>query len=301
MKGLWILILLWFSLISQVAEAACVKPSTIADLASVGREGEKAFAEMNLEQLLVLSLRARQEVIPCLVDKLTPRDAAGFHRLMALEAFTNNNGARVVSEFHAARKLDPGYEIPIEVANETHPLRKQYDQAAFAEDGKLEVVYPPIGGYITVGGVRNAPRPSKTPVLIQVFGPMDKVVETRYVEPGQSLSIWGKNPMGITAKDLGLGRSALTEPKTWYISAGVCAVVTGVLYGIAMSNKSQYLNTSNRDSVDSDRALQSSMDRANGFGTASIVSGSLTVAFVAAGLGFHIGYDDKPTPEGGTP
>ena len=173
MNRSWILVLLAFCAFSQTAEALCLKPSTMADLAMVGREGEKAFAEMNLEQLLVLSLRARQDVVPCLAEKLTPRDAAGFHRLMALEAFTNSNGPRVISEFHAARKLDPGYEIPIDVANETHPLRKQYDQAAFAEDGKLEVVYPPIGGYITVGGVRNAPRPSKTPVLIQVFGPKD--------------------------------------------------------------------------------------------------------------------------------
>ena len=289
------LVILVLMLLSQTAEARCEKSATVADLGALGREGERAFAEMNLERLLVLSSKARQEIIPCLVDKISSNDAAGFHRLMALEAFTNNHGSRVVAEFHAARKLDSGYQLPVEVAGETHPLRKQYNQAAFAEDGKLEMVYPPEGGHVTVGGVTGAPRPEKTPAIIQVFDILNKIVETRYIQPGETLPVWGKNPFGITAKDLGLGRSALTEPKTWYISAGVCAIVTGVLYGIAMSNKSQYLDTSHPDTVDSDRNLQGFMDRANGFGTASVVSGSLSLAFALTGVGFHFGYDDKPT------
>ncbi len=269
------------------AFANCGEPSSLVQLLHNTKSGEEAFAQMNLEQLLMHASRARTVIIPCLKERITSRDAAAFHRLMALEAFTHNQTDRVINEFHAARKMEPGYEIPFDVAPRAHPLRVLYEKAAFSEDGKLEVVYPPVGGYITVGGVRNAPRPSKTPVIIQVFGPFDKVMETRYVQPGESLSIWGRNPMGITAKDLGL-KSAWVDPKSWYISTGISLVVTSILYGIAHYNKSKFLDARRVDSTDSDQRLSGYMDRANGFGVASVTTGGLAVIFTGIGIGLHL-------------
>lgn len=282
-------------LASQSAYAKCEKPTTIAELMKISQDGEKAFAEMSLERLLTFSTRAKEIVVPCLSEKITTRDASAFHRLMALEAFTHNNKNRVVAEFHAARKLDPGYELPVDVAPEGHPLRALYDKSAFAEDGKLEVVFPPEGGYVTVGGVRNAPRPEKTPAIVQAFDPFNKVLETRYLQPGETLPSWGKNPFGITAKDLGIDqRSAWVSPKTWYISAGVVALITGAVYGVAMYNKSQFQDTSKPDTPESDRKLQGYSDRANAFGVASLVTGSLAIVFTGVGAGFQVFSEEKP-------
>lgn len=282
--------------VSTSAFALCEKATTIADLSKIGRDGEKAFMDPEgVARLLAFALRARESVLPCLQDKITPRDAAAFHRLMALAAFTQKDLVRVRGEFHAARKFEPGYEFPTDVVPEGHRLRTLYEQAATLEDGKLEVVFPPDGGYVTVGGVRGAARPEKTPVIIQVFDPFQKILETRYLQPGEKLPVWGKNPFGITAKDLGIeNSSAWVSPKTWYISAGVSAVMTGALYGVAMYNKSQFQDVSRPDTIDSDRNLQGYADRANAFGMSSIVTGSLAVIFVGIGAGFQFIPDEKP-------
>lgn len=280
----------------NTAFAACAKPTTIADLAHVGAEGEKAFMDPEgVARLHAFTIRAREQVLPCLKDPITSRDAAAFHRLMALSAFTQKDLGRVRSEFHAARKFEPGYVFPPDVVPETHRLRTLYEQAAALEDGKLEVVFPPEGGYITVGGVRNAPRPEKTPVIIQVFDPFNHVLETRYVQPGEKLPVWGKNPFGMTAKDFGIdNRSAWVTPKTWYISAATAAVVTGTLYGIALYNKAQFNDVSRRDTANTDRQLQGYMDRANGFGVSSLVTGACTIVFAGLGVGFHLTSEETP-------
>ncbi|MCX6715186.1 MAG: hypothetical protein NTX72_05235 [Candidatus Uhrbacteria bacterium] len=298
-------IFLVFSLFLNAATvlAACEKGTTIAELAKIGQDGEKAFMDPEgVAHLHAFALRARELVLPCLQDKITPRDAAAFHRLMALSAFTQKDLSRVSAEFHAARKFEPGYEFPVDVVPEGHRLRKLYEQAASLEDGKLEPVFSPEGGYVTVGGVRGAPRPEKTPVIIQVFDAYDPIskkqalIETRYLQPGEKLPVWGKNPFGITAKDLGIdNKSAWVTPKTWYITAAVAAVITGSLYGIALYNKSQFQNTSGIDSADSDRRLQGYSDRANAFGTASVVTGITTLAFAGLGAGFRFIQEEKPS------
>lgn len=298
MKTFSIFFAVLFASITSISSvlAECKKPTTILDLTKVGQDGEKAFAESNLVQLLILSRQAREVVIPCLAEKIVPRDASRFHRLMALEAFTDKDLTRVVAEFHAARKLDPGYEFPLDVVPEEHRLRTLYEKALLAEDGTSQIVYPPDGGHVTVGGVRGAPRPEKTPVIIQAFDLANQILETIYLRAGDKLPVWGKNPMGITAKDLGIDqKSAWVTPKTWYISAGVAAVITGALYGVAMYNKSQFQDTSSRDTADSDRKLQGYADRANAFGTATIVTGACTLAFAGLGAGFQVfAADEKP-------
>lgn len=284
-----------FSAFAQTAYAKCDKPTSVTELLKMDIDGESAFAEMNLERLLFISTSAREVIIPCLADRITTRHASAFHRLMALEAFTHNKKDRVVAEFHAARKLDPGYKLPEDIAPEGHPLRALYEKSESADDGELKVVFPPDGGYVTVGGVRGAARPEKTPVIIQVFDPFNKVIETRYLQPGETLPVWGKNPFGFTAKDLGIDqKSAWVSPKTWFIAAGVAAVVTGSLYGVSHYNKAQFLDTSKPDTPDSDRKLQGYADRANAFWVSSLVTGSLTLAFTGLGAGFRVFGEDAP-------
>jgi hypothetical protein len=276
----------------DTAQAICSKKTSLKDLTLASKAGEKAFSDMELDVLLTHSSRMRDDLLPCLGEKITPQVAAAFHRMMALQAFAMRKKDRAVSEFHAARKLSPGYEIPLDVAHKNHPLRKLYEKALMAQDGKLEVVYPPKGGYITVGGVKNAPRPNLTPVIIQVFLANEVLKETRYLQPGETLPVWGVDPNSI-GKNIILQPSVFSKPKTWYYTAAVLGLVAGGFYIAAMGQKGKFQDTSQKDTPASDKKLEDYQDNANTLGTVSIVSGGFALASAGVGAGYQIFFGDN--------
>lgn len=272
----------------QTALAACDVPTALADLTRSESVAEEAFAQMNAEGLLTASTLARTKILPCLAQPLTVNAAAGFHRLMAMEAFINNDEPRAIAEFHAARKLEPGYAFSTDIVDADHPLRALYETAANVSDGEAEAVYPPVGGYIMVSGVRNAARYKATPVVIQVFGSGDVLMETRYIQPGEALPKWSDNPLGLTAADLGIKRSVLKDPRPWYIAAGVSALTGGILYAVAMNERSLF-----EDPGTSDDDLLGHQESANALGTASIVAAGTTLVFTGLGVGFQVTFGAK--------
>jgi len=281
------------------AQTKCAKPSTTKQLVGVGPLAERAFADMNEEKLRRHASEARDEILPCLTDRLGPSDSAVFHRLMALEAFTNNNELRTVREFHAARKLFPGYILPEDLAGPDHPLRKLYVQAETLDDGTAEKVSPPEKGYLMLGGIRNAPRFSNIPVLVQVYAQGDRLLETRYFQPGEKLPDWGKlNPMGITAQDLGIDTVPLwKKPSTWWIATGIASTLAVGFYGAALYQKSQF-----NDSSTPDRDLKGLQDRSNAFGYTALASGGLALITAGLGIGMQVNFggDASPTVEPAT-
>ncbi len=303
--------------IPQVARAACETPTHVFELGNAGRKAEVAFAALDAETLLTQASVARTQIMPCVVEPLTKEDAAAFHRLMAMEAFIAEDYIRAKQELHASLLLQPGYTFPTNVAADGHPLLALYKEAQTLGDGEGEKIYPPPDGYVLVGGVRNAARYSLTPVIIQVFSVEDGVEtlrETRYVQPGEATPNWSGNAFGLTAKDIGIDleslqrKPVLQDPRPWYIGAGVTAIASGLLYGIAMSEKAHYQDPSTAD-VD----LQGFASRANSLGTASLITGGTALVFTGFGIGFHVkfGPDHKPghlpgkptltTPEAATP
>jgi hypothetical protein len=289
LSGVLLALLLAFS---QAAQAACEVPTALVDLARAERAAQEAFTQVDAEALLTSSTLARTKILPCLSEPLTVSAAAGFHRLMAMEAFINDDEPRTLAEFHASRKLEPSYAFSIEMVDAGHPLRALYEAAAMASDGEAEAVYPPPGGYVLVAGVRNAARYKGTPVVIQVFGPSDRLLETRYVEPGEVLPKWSDNPLGLTAADLGIKRSPLKDPRPWYIAAGVSALTGGVMYALAMNERLLF-----EDPGTSDDDLLAHQESANALGTASLVAAGTTLVFTGVGLGFQVRFaaDHPPT------
>ena len=275
-------------LMPRTALAVCETPTTLSDLTILESAGEEAFAQMETDQLLTSSTLARTKILPCLKEPLSVAASAGFHRLMALEAYINADEPRAIAEFHASRKLEPGYTFSVDVVDADHPLRVLYETAANVSDGEAEAVYPPIGGYIMVSGVRNAARYKATPVIIQVFGSGDVLMETRYVQPGEALPKWSDNPLGLTAADLGIKRSVLKDPRPWYIAAGVSALTGGVLYAVAMNERSLF-----QDPGTSDDELLGHQTSANTLKTASIVAAGTTLVFTGLGVGFQIRFGEK--------
>jgi len=283
------------SIIAVSANADCAKTFVASELRETAIQGENAFADMNVSALLQHAQRAREQIVVCITEPISPFDAAAFHRLMALDAFTRHNDARVIAEFHAARRLEPGYTLPESVAPIGHRLHEFYASAANVEDGISESVFAPEGGYAIVGGVRNAPRFSSTPFIIQVYGSKGVWIETRYIQPGEKLPIWGQNILGVTAKDLGIDIvPTWKKPITWYIAAGVSTLVAGTFYGLALREKSLFNSMSTPDSD-----LSGHRDRANAFGWTAVGTGGLAVVLSGIGVGFQFGFggEEERSPD----
>ncbi len=252
------------------AWAACSEPTTLDALIETSMNGEFAFATMDHAKLLVERDRAL-EILKCLGEPITPSEAAAFHRLMGLTAFTKKDEAQVLAEFHAARKLKPGYEIPERVAPQGHKLIDLYESSAAVPDGEFETVYPPERGYVTVGGVRGALRASKSPAIVQVFDRNGTIFETNYIASGDALPVWGPPPMDIALQAL---QERQRDHKPWIVASVVAAGIAGVFYTVAISQKNQFTNLET-----SDDQLASLRERANTFGAFAIGTGAVAVGF----------------------
>lgn len=294
-------------MLPQVAMAMCEESTQVSQLSEAGTKAEQAFAEMNAEGLLMQASLSRTQILPCVAEALSKKDAAAFHRLMAMEAFIAEDYTRAKRELHASLLLEPGYTFPVDVAGEGHPLLTLYEDANDLDDGAGEKIYPPPGGYVLVGGVRNAARYSLTPVIIQVFQTVDQIDtlrETRYVQPGEATPNWSGNAFGLTAADLGIDLddlrrpSILKDPRPWYGVAIASAVVSGVCYGIAMQQKGVYQDPSTPDGE-----LARLENRVNGLGTASLISAGVAVTATGFGVGFTVkfGPGHKPGHLSGKP
>ncbi len=214
----------------------CPVATSMEQFLEAARRGEDAFAAMDL---LALS-EARQQALgglPCLQEPVTTCEAAAFHRMMAMAAFTSGDEQGVLREFHAARRLEPGYQIPATVAPAGHPLVLLYERSAAVEEGGLDPAIPPRDGYVTVDGVRGAPRPNGISTIIQVFDDQAALQETLHLPPGEPLPAWG--PLPVDGLRRQRRRVALLS------SAGVSLAAAGALFGLAAYSEARFWDEEN--------------------------------------------------------
>lgn len=205
-------LLLWALRPAQAAD--CPEPQHLDDFEASARAGERAFAGMDLPGLSRARLAAL-EALPCLVDRVNPPVAADFHRMMAMAAFTQGDEQQVRAEFHAARRLDPGYAIPAQVAPAGHPLTVLYDSAVDDPllSRALEPVIPPLGGSAAVDGAESGLRAVGLSAIVQTFDAQGALQQTIFLMPGDPTPAFGPLPLEAAQRrrrriSLGIGAGA---------------------------------------------------------------------------------------------
>lgn len=246
------------------ADLPCVGITTVADFAAASAAGEVAFADLDSDALARAQL-AGAHALTCLSEPVGTRDAAAFHRMIALAAFTRHNLSDARSEFHAARRLEPGYQIPESVAPPGHPLVALYDESASADEGELQAVQASTG-WIVVDGVRGSPRPIGVSVILQRFDALGKLENSIYLPAKAPLPSWAVPPKAVSRKGLHAGFVAA--------STGT-AVAGGVTYGLALATQARFADLENPVP---DSELSSLQTRANGLTYASIGLGVVGLA-----------------------
>ncbi len=250
----------------------CREASSVEQFAAAATAGELAFADLDLPGLLRAGDDAAR-ALTCLDKVVGTRDAAAFHRLLGLIAFTRHDLDDARSEFHAARRLDPSYQIPESVAPPGHPLVALYDESALGDEGQLEPVQAAGGGWIVVDGVRGSPRPTGISVVLQRLGPTGVLEGSLFLPAGAALPDWALPPKAISKRRIRTGL---------LIGSGVSAAGAVASYGLAWSAHQQFWNL---DDPAPDNELAGLRSNANtltytsaGLGVVALGLASLTVA-----------------------
>lgn len=144
---------------------------------------------MNLGEFEASVDRART-TIGCLTEPVTKFDAAGFHRVMALEAFIAQDSDRTLNSFRASLALQPDYSLPSSLAPPGNPLHESYLEARHTSVSSMIALDPPRNTVVIVDGVRATQMPVDRPVVVQVISDSGSVERSGYIATRQDIGGW---------------------------------------------------------------------------------------------------------------
>jgi hypothetical protein len=219
------------STIAGVEVAQCEVQTTPWEFREIVAAGEAAFVALDRDGLNSAYELGRATLM-CFEVQQTAESASAFHRLTAMVDFVSGDHDMARSEFHRARVLQPGYELPPRVAPEGHPLAELYEDSmrTFAQE-TLEAGVPPLDGFLIVDGVRGGARSLQADVVVQVYDMTGTLTETVWIEAGAQMPLWGPPPSEAFANEI---RRPLT------IGAGVSLVASGLLYAMSRSRRANF-------------------------------------------------------------
>jgi hypothetical protein len=194
-------LLLTVAWLTGPALAAC-EDRTAQDLMSAVGAAEKAHVTLDVPGLQASAQQA-VAAVPCADEVLGRKDAARLHRVVGLDAFTEQQRDLATRAFAAARDADPTYDFPRAVIPEGHPLRTYYT-ALPLDAGTSQTVSPPSGFVLRLDGVDSHARPLSWPTLAQVVDPGGQVVSTWY--------LWPEDPLPDTLNSAVTAVKVATEP-----------------------------------------------------------------------------------------
>jgi len=213
--------------VAWLAHAAHAGACDAAALQDAIEDAESSFSSMDASGFDDALRRARTS-LGCAEAALTPVQCAGFHRVMALDAFLRSDEPTAILDFAAMRATQPGYALPDDVAPEGHPLRDTFQKATeFASSGTFAL--PPIAeGWTNVDGQRSSAAPSGRPFVVQWFDDGGAPRVTGHVPVGGKIPTW---PAPVEKK-------SAVSPFVW---AGAATAAAGLgAYGAAFGTRGSY-------------------------------------------------------------
>lgn len=215
--------------------------------------------------------------LACVEEPLTGTLVGGVHRVVATAAFLEDDDGRVVPALAGLVAADPGYQLPLELYPEGHPLRRLLGNAGrLARDGGARPLAPPAAGWLEVDGLSTATAPAERAAVIQALDGAGAVVETRYVWPEAPLGAWGAPSLPAAAPKARAARVPLA------VATALSAAAAGTLYGLAAADRAAFDDV---ESGLSDAELLALRDRTNALTVGWIGAGVATVG-LGVGLAF---------------
>jgi hypothetical protein len=176
---------------------ACETGIPRSDLHTLAASFENAFARRDLGDLR-RTHATLTATLPCVVERLTPRDAAWLHRLDGMMAFVDDRPADANAAFQAARAADPTYVLSVGLVPTGHPMRTLYADATPLQT--VVDVPRPDEGALLLDGQPSTDRPTGRPVVFQRTDATGTVVATRYLA---STASWPSYPVGSSRSGVG--------------------------------------------------------------------------------------------------
>lgn len=176
--------------------APCDRTYSTTELLDALDSAEGNFRKMDGEGFRFSEAAVAIRLI-CITEPLVPDVLARVYLVEALKAVLDKDDAHLATALAAMASSNPGYQIPLSLVPEGHPVRKAMTPASLLI---REPVVAPLAvldvGWIEVDGVHRAEAPVNRDVVLQRFGPDGQVVETQYVRAGESLERWSAGKKG---------------------------------------------------------------------------------------------------------
>lgn len=148
-----------------------------------------AMAEASFESLDLIGLQQSADeagrVLGCLEDPVDAVEAATYHRIKALVAFSASDHALAISAFQAARFAWPAVTLPTSWGGPGHPLRMDWELAGELPPGETLPVPIPATGFTVVDGARGAAFPTTRPYVFQKGGEAGQVDLSAWMPAGR--------------------------------------------------------------------------------------------------------------------
>lgn len=236
---------------------------------------ESSYAEMD-DIGFQLSWTEAQNRLPCVMEPLTPIDAAQVHRVAAYAAFLGQDLPLATDYLAAMARVQPKATLPSGVAPEGHPLRAAFDDARSRPEAPPLTLQPPEAGELRVDGARATSRPGDRPAVVQYIGADGAVWWTLQADAADPLPAYPELQPGEEWK--------LKFNPAWGVAAGAgaAAITSLVLYQGALRAEERFFDDSGCASGGDACYNQAEAELRKNHG---LVLGSAATALTAAGLG----------------
>lgn len=212
-----------------MALAECSLPRTPAELEAAVGQAEGAWGGDPVA--FVEELGIVQSVLGCVNTPVSAPTAARLLRLDGLAAFSRRETERAAAAFAGARALDAGLTLPERMAAPGNPLRAVWDTPVPAKP--TVPLRAPARGTVYVDGTPTLAAPAERPFVFQAI---HGVHATATVGTVATLPAYARAPHPARTPLL--------------VTAGVAAVASGVLYGLAWESHERALASSDSQAFD---------------------------------------------------